>query len=313
MKAIILNDAGSVENFKFAELAIPAISEDEVFVKVKTIGINPVDYKARSNNNTLTWLYADERPVILGWDISGKIESIGNAVTNFKVGDEVFGMVNFPSKGNAYAEYVVSPASHLALKPTSISYQEAAAATLAALTAWQVMKGKIKNDDSVLILGASGGVGHYATQIATHFGANVIGTSSEKNKNFVLQNGADQHIDYTKEKFEDVVTDIDFVLDTLGGENIIKAIYVTKNGGTIVTIPSGAIAEDYINLAKAKNINLSFILVQASGNDMKELADLLDKGIIKSTVSYQFSFNEMGAAHLQLETGRTVGKIVVNL
>lgn len=313
MKAIILNEAGSVHNFKYVDIPKPAIKEDEVLVKTISLSINPVDYKARANEGTLKWLFGADRPVILGWDLSGRIEEVGSDVTHFKIGDEVFGMANFPGKGNAYAEIVAVPSSHLTLKPSTISHQEASSATLAALTAWQtlVKKGNVKKGNKVLIHGASGGVGHYATQIAKHFGAYVIGTSSAKNKDFVLQNGADKHIDYATVNFENEVSDIDFVLDTLAGDTISRSINVTKTGGIIVTIPSGNIIQEDMDKAKLKNIDLSFILVQSSGTDMQRIADLMKKGILKSKVSKTFSFDEMSKAHLYLETGRTVGKIAI--
>lgn len=315
MKAISIKESGNVENFQYAELPKPIIKEDEVLVKVASISVNPVDYKARANDGTMTWLFGSERPVILGWDLSGTIEEIGSKVTDFKIKDAVFGMANFPGKGNAYAEYVSVPSSHLTLKPESISHQEAAAATLAALTAWQtlVTNGNIQKGNKVLIHGASGGVGHYAVQIAKHLGCYVIGTSSEKNKKFVLESGADQHIDYTKVNFEEVVSDIDFVLDTIAGVTIEKSIKITRSGGRIITIPSGNIPQVYLDKAKAKNVSLSFVLVQSSGLDMNRIADLLKKGIIKSHISNQFNFDKMADAHLQLETGRTVGKVVVNI
>lgn len=315
MKAISLKESGNVSNFQYVDLPKPIIKEDEVLIKVASLSVNPVDCKARANEGTLSWLFGSDRPVILGWDLSGTIEEVGSEVTNFDINDAVYGMVNFPGIGNAYAEYVAVPSSHLALKPTSISHQEAAAATLAALTAWQtlVTNGNIKKGNKVLIHGASGGVGHYATQIAKHFGCYVIGTSSKKNKDFVLQNGTDLHIDYTKVDFENVVSDVDFVLDTIGGITMDKSIKITRNGGTIITIPSGNIPQEYLDKAKAQNVSLSFLLVKSSGNDMKIIADLMEKGVLKSHISKQFSFDKMADSHLQLETGRTVGKLVVNI
>lgn len=315
MKAIILKEVGSVDNLKYEDIPQPKIKSNEVLLKTISLSINPVDYKARANSGSLTWLFGEERPVILGWDLSGTIVEIGENVTDFKIGDAVFGMANFPRKGNAYAEFVAVPAAHLALKPTNISYQEAASATLAALTAWQtlVKKGNVKKGDIVLIHGASGGVGHYATQIAKHLGAYVIGTSSTKNKEFVLQNGADKHIDYTTENFSDIVSDADFVLDTLAGDVISKSIDVTKSGGIIVSIPSGNIPNEDIDKAKSKGVDLSFVLVESSGSDMFQIAQLMEKGILKSHVSKTFSFDKMRDAHLYLEKGRTVGKIAINI
>lgn len=315
MKAIILNEAGNVDNLKYIDMPKPVIKNNEVLVKTISLSINPVDYKARSNSGALSWLFGEERPVILGWDLSGIIVEIGENVTDFKIGDAVFGMANFPGKGNVYAEFVAVPSAHLTLKPANISYQEAASATLAALTAWQtlVKKGNIKKGDKVLIHGASGGVGHYATQIAKHFGAYVYGTSSAKNKEFVLQNGADKHIDYVTENFSDIVSGVDFVLNTVtGGDITSRSIDVTKTGGMIVTI-TGNVANEDNDKAKQKGVDLSFVLVSSSGDDMLQIAQLMEKGILKSHVSKTFSFDEMGEAHLYLEKGRTVGKIAVNI
>ena len=315
MKAIILNEAGDVDNLKFIDMSKPTIKSNEVLVKTISLSINPVDYKVRSNSGALTWILGEERPAIIGWDLSGIIVEAGENVTNFKTGDAVFGMANFPGKGNAYAEFVAVPSTHLTLKPANISHQEAASATLAALTAWQtlVKKGNVKKGDKVLIHAASGGVGHYATQIAKHFGAYVIGTSSAKNREFVLQNGADKHIDYTAENFQDMVSDVDFVLDTIGGDTIFKSLDITKQGGTIVTIASSNISNEELEKAKSKDVNLSFLLVQSSADDMLQIAQLMEKGILKSHVSKTFSFDEMGEAHLYLEKGRTVGKIAINI
>lgn len=315
MKAIILNEAGSVDNLQFVDIAKPTIKANEVLVKPISLSINVIDLKVRSNDGALNWIIGPDRPAIIGWDLSGTIVEIGEEVTDFKVGNAVFGLANFPGKGNAYAEYVAVPATHLTLKPKNISHEEAASAALAALTAWQALveKANVKKGDKVLIYAASGGVGHYATQIAKHFGAYVIGTSSAKNKEFILQNGADEHIDYTTENFQDKLSDIDFVFDTVGGDTVLKSLDVVKEGATIVTITKSNLSDEELEKAKAKNVNLSFLLVQSSGENMLQLSQLLEKGIVKSHVSKTFSFDEMREAHLYLEKGRTVGKIVVNI
>lgn len=315
MRTIILNEAGGVDNLQFVDTPKPSIKNNEVLVKTISLSVNVIDYKVRSNDGALNWILGADRPAIIGWDLSGTVEEVGADVTDFKVGDAVFGMANFPGKGNAYAEFVAVPSTHLTSKPTNVSHQEAASATLAALTAWQTLveRGNVKKGDKVLIHAASGGVGHYATQIAKHLGAYVIGTSSAKNKEFVLQNGADLHIDYTTENFQDIVSDVDFVLDTIGGDTILKSLAVTKQGGTIVSIVNSNISDVELEKAKAKEVNLSFLLVQSSGENMAKLAQLMEKGILKSHVSKTFTFDQMTDAHLYLEKGRTVGKIVVNI
>ncbi len=312
MKAIVVKDFGGVENLVMENLPTPAIASDEILVQVKAISINPVDVKTRAGKGMAGRL-KEIKPLILGWDISGIVTEVGDAVLGLKKGDEVFGMVNFPGHGKAYAEYVAVPAAHVALKPSNISHEEAAAATLAALTAWQalVTHAKVQPGAYVLIHAASGGVGHYAVQLAKHLGANVTGTSSGSNKAFVLSLGADLHIDYKREILEDVAPHMDFVLDTLGGESIDHSLNVTKQGGTVISIPSG-LNETVVEKAKAKGVNGYFFLVQSNGEDMQQIAALLEKGILKSTVSKTFSFDQMAEAHLAVESGRTVGKIVVS-
>ncbi len=240
MKAIILKNTGGPENLILADVPVPEIQDDEVLVKVKSIGINPVDASLRQNNERLHSMLqpVDGQAYILGWDISGIIEKTGSEVKSFKIGDEVFGMINFAGNGKAYAEYVAAPAAHLALKPANISFEEAAAATLAALTAWQalVTHGKIKGGKKVLIHGASGGVGHYAVQIAKYFGAYIIGSASGPNRNFVKELGADEFIDYTSETFEEKVKDADLVIDSLGGEHLCRSLKATKSGGRLICL-----------------------------------------------------------------------------
>jgi NADPH:quinone reductase-like Zn-dependent oxidoreductase len=252
--------------------------------------------------------------MILGWDVSGIITKTGKSVTAFKTGDEVFGMVNFPGLGKTYAEYVAAPEMHLALKPPTVSHNEAAAASLAALTAWQILneKVRVKPGDKVLIHSAAGGVGHYAVQMAKHLGALVTGTSSAGNKEFVLSLGASEHFDYENQHFEEILKDVDFVLDTIGGENIDRSLKVLKPGGIIISIPSGA-SEAVKEKAGAKGFTGDTFRVQSDGRNMKEIACFLEKGIVRSFISKVFSFDDIRAAHLQIETGKTKGKIVVSL
>jgi len=306
MKAIILNDFGPVSNLQLAELPIPQITDEQVLVKVNTISINPVDIKTREGKGSASNI--KERPVILGWDISGEVTESNSS--RFKKGDEVFGMINFPGHGKAYAEYVAAPATHLALKPGNISHDEAAAACLAALTAWQNLTEhyKVKKDDKVLIHAGSGGVGHYAIQIAKYFGAYVVATSSADNKRFVMSLGADEHIDYKAVNFEDETGDIDFVLNTLSIQITERSFTVLKRGGTIISIASGT-SEELAEKAKAKGIHALHTMVKSNGRNMEQLADLLEDGKIRSHVSEVFALEDMQKAHASLESGRTVGKL----
>ncbi|RQO73844.1 oxidoreductase [Pedobacter sp. KBW06] len=310
MKAIVLKEPGTTDQLLSSEISIPVIQENEVLVEVKVIGINPIDIKTRKGKGRYEILKV-ENQIILGWDISGIVKESKSDL--FKTGDEVFGMVNFPGHGKAYAEYVAVPAAHLSLKPANITHEEAAGASLAALTAWQaIVKAGVKKGDRVLIHAAAGGVGHFAVQMAKHLGAYVAGTSSEKNKDFVLSLGADQHIDYAANPFETQVKNIDFVLDTMGGDHIDRSLEIMNSGGTLISIPSG-LNTGVEEKSKAKGINGYATFVQSSGEDMKTIAGLLEKGSLKSHISESYTFDQMAAAHHQMESGRTIGKIVVTL
>ncbi|WP_420150299.1 NADP-dependent oxidoreductase [Spirosoma sp.] len=309
MKAILLNDFGGVENLILSNINTPIIADNDVLIQVKAISVNPIDVKTRSGKGMAATLKT-QNPMILGWDISGVVTA--SRSTLFAVGDDVFGMVNFPGIGKAYAEYVAAPASHLALKPVTISHVEAAAASLAALTAWQaiVTHANVQAGQRVLIHAASGGVGHFAVQIAKALGAYVIGTSSAANRDFVLSLGADEHIDYKAQTLSEATHAIDFVLDAIGNETIDHSLSVMKPGATIISIPSGK-NEAVKEKAEAKGMIGYPIRVHSNGSDMQQLADLLEKGQIKAHVSQTFAFDEMQQAHRQIESGRTQGKLVV--
>lgn len=208
-------------------------------------------------------------------------------------------MVNFAGHGKAYAEYVAAPENHLALKPENISHEEAAAATLAALTAWQslVTYAKVKEGDKVLIHRAAGGVGHYAVQIAKHFGAYVIGTASAENKDFVLELGADEFIDYKNQVFENIVNDADVVLDSIADpKHIERSLNALKQGGRLVSLLT-FFDESVKEKLKAKEIFGYRLLVASNGDDMKKIAELLDRGELKSHILQTFMFDELPQAH----------------
>ena len=313
MKAYVLKEAGGVENLVLSDIERPEPEAGEVVVEVKAISINPVDVKVRPIEEVLTMIIGEVRPVILGWDIAGTVAAVGKDVTGFDVGDKVFGMVNFPGHGKAYAEYVAAPASHLAKMPSNATYEEAAATTLAALTALQVMQPRVKAGDRILIHAGSGGVGHFAIQIGKNMGATVIATSSAKNRDFILSLGADEHIDYREQKFEEELTNIDFVLDGMGGEVLENSLKVVKDGGTIVSLPTHVFPDELKAVAEPRNIKLEFVLVTSSGEDMNTLREQVESGTLKPHVSVTFPFEQMAEAHKQIESGRTVGKAVVKL
>lgn len=317
MKAIALKETGGVENLILIETEAPQIKSDELLIKVKAIGINPVDGFVRGNKPYLERIINPQagEVVILGWDVSGTVVGVGNEVSGFKIGDDVFGMVNFPGHGKAYAEYVAAPANHLALKPENISHEEAAAATLAALTAWQslVTYAKIKKGDKILIHAAAGGVGHYAIQIAKHFGAFVIGTGSAAKKDFIIHQGADEFVDYTADKFEDRVRDADIVLDSIPGDHVVRSLAAVKHGGTLISLLTFFTDEELLKKIAEKEVYAHRLGVVSNGEDMKQIAALLANGTLRSHISAKFGFEDIPKAQTLVDQGRTVGKVVIVL
>lgn len=314
MKATILKQFGGIENLTVKNIAIPEIRDNEVLIRVEAISINPVDIKTRQGFAQAENIKND-CPMILGWDLSGKAVKVGSKVYDIGVDDEVFGMVNFPGHGKTYAECVAAPAGQLAHKPKSISHEEAAAASLAALTAWKavVTYGKVKKGDKILIHGASGGVGHYTVQIAKHFGAEVTATASDESKDFVKSLGVDNFIDYKSQRFEQIVPPMDLIIDSIGSDNFVRSITVLKPNGIIVNLPTNK-AEEAKKYAKEKNVvNFFQMLVESNGEAMRSIAKLLADKQLKSHIAENFSFDEIPKAHQRLEAGKIMGKITVTL
>ena len=306
---------GTADNLVQQELPAPQIKDDQVLLKVKAISINPVDAFVRASPmGTERYIQPHNgEAIIIGWDIAGVVERTGKSVTKFKEGDAVFGMLNFPGHGKGYAEFVAANESDLAMKPDNISFEEAAGATLAALTALQALNhAQVKSGDHVLIHSAAGGVGHYAVQIAKNLGAVVTAVGSSKNKDFILSLGADRFVDYTSERFEDIVHDVDIVIDSLDADNVTRSIKTLRRGGTLISLLT-FFDDQHKKLVADKEIHSHRLMVKSSGDDMRSLAKLLADGKIKSHISRTYPFSNLRDAHLQIETRRTVGKIVVTV
>jgi len=318
MRAVELIAHGGIENLVIINLPVPEFADNEVLVRVKAIGINPADTYIRKLD-ALDYVFAGERPRIMGWDIAGIVVAVGSAVTGFKEGDGVFGTIKYPSHdkpghGKGYAEFVAAPASDIALKPLNTSYAEAAAATLSALTAWQPLsKAGIKPGDRIFITAASGGVGHYAIQIAKYFGAYVIALGSAARKGFVLSLGANEFIDYRSQRFEDVLTPVDFVLEALREDHIGRTLELVKPGGKLISLWSSVAGTPWETRANERGIHAYYNAVTSSGEDMKKIAHLLDTGQLRSHLSKTFVLEDIGLAHREQETDHVQGKIVITL
>jgi NADPH:quinone reductase-like Zn-dependent oxidoreductase len=310
MHAVRLHQYGAAENLIYEETQRPQPQADEVLVRVRAAGVNPVDWKTRdSNGRGVAPTDVLESPIILGWDIAGVVNEVGGGVDQFTDGEEVFGMARFPEFGNAYADYVAAPANDLAKKPANISFAEAAAAPLVTLTAWQALfeVAQLQAGQTVLIHAAAGGVGHVAVQLAKWRGARVVGTASARNADFLRGLGVDQVIDYTHERFEDLVREVDIVLDTQGGATQRRSFVVLKPGGMLVSItetPDEALAQRY-------GVRTARIRVRPSGEQMAQIAQLLERGHLHMEVARTFPLAEAAEAHRLSETSHTRGKIVL--
>ncbi|WP_035722402.1 NADP-dependent oxidoreductase [Gracilibacillus boraciitolerans] len=311
MKAIVIEQYGGKEELKLQELDKPTPGENQVVVKLHATSINPIDWKLREGY--LKEMLPFEFPIILGWDAAGVIDQVGDGVSDFQVGDRVFARPETTNRGT-YAEYTIVDENLLAPIPDNISFEEAAAVPLTALTAYQCLFdfGNIQKGDKVLIhAGGAGGVGTFAIQLAKNKGAYVSTTASTKNIDFLLSLGADEVIDYTKQDFEEELKDYDFVLDALGGDILDKSFNVVGEGGKIATI-AGQPDQDK---AKQKNIKADFIWLVPKGEQLKELADLLEQGKLHVEIGHRFPLTEAGLkqAHALSESHHTRGKIVINI
>jgi NADPH:quinone reductase-like Zn-dependent oxidoreductase len=314
MKAAIINEFGPPEVLQIKEIEKPVANEEQVLIKIKSIGINPVDTKVRAGTSGVSKKIS--LPAILGWDVSGIIEEVGKNVSGFKMGDEVFGCIGFPGLGKTYAEYTVADPDLLAKKPRNISFDEAAAIPLAGLTAYQAINEElnISSGQKILIQAAGGGVGHLAVQFAKLNGAYVIGTASEKNEKFLKSLGIDKLINYKKEKFEDEVHDLDAVLDAMGGEVLYRSISCVKRSGAVVCLPSSTKNDPKaIEIAAEKGIRLMWPMMRPDGKEMRLIAHLLEEKKIKVKVDKIFTLDQIAWAHKAIETHQTSGKVVVRI
>jgi NADPH:quinone reductase-like Zn-dependent oxidoreductase len=273
--------------------------------------VNPIDWKVREGHMKDFWPH--KFPLILGWDLSGVVEAVGSgpaAAGRFKKGDEVYSVPDV-SRDGAYAEYIVVRESELALKPKSLHHVHAAAAPLAALTSWQALfdAGQLVSGQRILIHGGSGGVGHVAVQLAKWKGAHVLATASTKNQELLRELGVDEPIDYTEQKFEDVVRDVDLVLDLIGGETQERSWSVLKKGGVLLSL----VQPPSVEKAKALGVRAAFVAGHPSGAQLVEIAKLIDSGELKLTIDRILPLSEVRRAHELSQSGHTRGKIVLRV
>ncbi|MEV5845235.1 NADP-dependent oxidoreductase [Streptomyces sp. NPDC051985] len=309
MRVITQQSLGGPEVLTIADAPEPRPLPTEVLVRVRAIGLNPLEARLRAGEFPLL----GRPPFVLGWDISGVVEEASQS-WRFRPGDEVFGMPRFPQAANAYAEVVSAPALHLVRKPASLSHVEAAALPIVGLTAWQglVDLGGVREGDRVLVHGGGGGVGHVAIQIAKARGAQVIATASASKRKFVEGLGADEVIDYTAVDFAEAVRDVDVVLDTIGGDTVERSLGVLRPGGHLVT----AVAEEDTALIaryEAAGMRFSGIGVDPDPVALRGLVELVEQGRLRVHVQETFPFERVTDAHRLLDAGHLQGKLVLTV
>lgn len=306
MKAVRIHEYGNREVLVFEDAPMPSITSNEVLVRVIAASVNPVDWKIREGY--LKEMISYQLPLTLGWDVSGVVTEVGTNVTRFRVGDAVYSRPDIKRNGT-YAEFVAIRESEVALKPLTISHNEAASLPLAGITAWEVLitTAQLSAGQRVLIHAGSGGVGSLAIQLAKSRGAYVIATTSGKNVALVESLGADEVIDYQTQNFTDKLRDIDVVFDTLGGDIQESSWSVLKKGGILISIvnpPSDT-------KAKELGVKSAFVFIEPSAYILKQLAELVEQGKLRPVIGAEFALHDIVKAHELSETGRTVGKIVL--
>ncbi|MFO1518399.1 MAG: NADP-dependent oxidoreductase [bacterium] len=314
MKAIGIRRFGGLEVLEKMEILQPKIASHEILVRIHAAGVNPVDVKIRKG--LLQGRMPHEFPVVLGWDAAGVVEAVGEAVKDYKRGDEVFAYCRKEKiHDGAYGEFIALEPRHLARKPKNISFEEAAAVPLAGLTAYQSLfeSLQLKSGETVLIHAGAGGVGGYALQLAKEAGAHVITTAGSSNHEYVKSLGADEVVDYRQTDFVKAVKNthpegIDAVFDTVGGDVQKKSAEVLKPGGRLTSIL--AIDEAYF---RERGIAPGYVFVRPDSAQLNELKERIEKGRLKVKVTETFPLEAAAKAHEKIETGHGRGKIVLRV
>ncbi len=311
MKAIAIDQYGGPEVLHLAELEDPKLGPDSVLIRIKAAGVNPVDYKIRYGY--LDRAFPSYFPIILGWDVSGVIEAVGATVKEFKKGDEVFAYArkDFIGQG-CYAELVSVPIRAVAKKPQTIDHIYSAGVPLAGLTAYQAVVEtlNISKGQSILIHAAAGGVGSFAVQIAHALGAEVIGTASKQNHQYLQNLGANFCIDYNDTNIADELKKkfpqgIDAVFDLIGGQSLERSVELLSSSSktNLVSVVD----------PKVKNLGGSYVFVRPNSEQLQTLANMIDTKDLKVEISQTFTLEEARSAHELLESGHVRGKLTLEI
>jgi NADPH:quinone reductase-like Zn-dependent oxidoreductase len=308
MKAVQIHTYGDPDVLKYEDAPTPTIQPEDILIKVHAAGVNPIDYKIRRGDfrNSINY----PMPLILGMDVAGTVERVGDKVTQFKANDAVYAKTEIKRLG-AYAEYAAVGAELAALAPKTIPLFQAAGIPLAATTAWTAFfdDAQLKAGQTVLIHAASGGVGTFAVQLAKHWGARVIATTSTSHVDLVKSLGADEVIDYRTEDFSTRAKDVDVVLDPIGGEAQIKSFKVLRQDGILLSLV-GPVDEEQ---AKQYGVIGKTVHGTSSGARLKNIAELVNADVLKVVVGAEFPLFQAKAAHDLSQSGHATGKILLRI
>jgi NADPH:quinone reductase-like Zn-dependent oxidoreductase len=326
MKALQIVKYGELKDgLSFNETARPSVNAKDILIETKAAALNPIDYKLVSGG--FHEMLPLDLPVTIGFDVSGVVVEKGSEVTNFEIGDKVYTRVPQNQMGTV-AEYVAVDSSVVSKKPENISFEEAASLPLIGLTAMQALQRVgLKAGDNVLIHAGSGGVGSFAIQYAKAKGAYVYTTTSTNNVAWVKAIGADRVIDYKKEDYKSIVSELDIVFDTLGGDYTTEAFQVIKVGGKVTSISSildeetagimgiegYQMPEDFSKLITEKSATYKFTWIQPNSEQLDEISSMVKEGKIKPIIDKVYAFGDGIEAYLYLATGRAKGKVIINL
>lgn len=315
MRAVVFDAPGEADALREASLPVPKPVLSELLVRVVAAGVNPIDAKTRAGRGVSGAITGF--PATLGFDFSGIVVSTPYESHPFPPGTPVFGMAAFPRSGGTYAEYTVAPTLSVARKPSSLSHVEAAGVPVAALTAWGLVveTAHAHEGQRMLIHAGSGGVGHFAVQLAAYFGAHVTATTSGRNASWLRELGASVVIDYTTTRFDEVVTDVDVVIDLVGNMAVdtgTRSLRVLRPGGLYVMVPTGA-WPGYADAAAEAGVRATSYKVIPDGGALATIGRLLDSGAVQVYIDRVHDLADAATAHREIEDGHTRGKIVLRV
>ncbi|WP_405373634.1 MULTISPECIES: NADP-dependent oxidoreductase [unclassified Microbacterium] len=315
MTAMVFDEPGGCDVLHESRMPVPRPALSELLIRVVAAGVNPIDAKTRAGRGVSGQIAG--YPATLGFDFSGVVVSTPFEAHPLQPGDQVFGMVPFPRTGGTYAEYVVVPSLSVARKPAALSHVEAAGVPLAALTAWGLVveTAHAHEGQRILIHAGSGGVGHFAVQLAAYFGAHVTATGSERNLPWLRELGASVVVDYATTRFEDIVGEMDVVIDLVGNvhdDTGSRSLSVIRPGGLYIMVPTGA-WDEYADAAAAAGVRATTYKVIPDGTVLATLGRLLESGAIQVYVDRVFELSAAGEAHREIERGHSRGKLVLSV